>query len=53
MLILQLPLKRTVEERFNGVHVVPSVYSGTSLNRINWDGEPCGYAENPDNWIFL
>jgi hypothetical protein len=23
------------------------------LVRINWDGEPSGYAENPDNWIFL
>jgi len=23
------------------------------LIRINWDGEPSGYAENPDNWIFL
>jgi len=21
--------------------------------QINWDGEPSGYAENPDNWIFL
>jgi len=21
--------------------------------RINWDGEPSGYKENPDNWIFL
>jgi hypothetical protein len=23
------------------------------LIRINWDDEPSGYAENPDNWIFL
>jgi hypothetical protein len=29
------------------------LYSGTPLIRINWDGEPSGYAENPDNWIFL
>ena len=21
--------------------------------QINWDGELSGYAENPDNWIFL
>jgi len=28
-------------------------YSRTPLIRINWDGEPSGYAENPDNWIFL
>ena len=23
------------------------------LIRINWEGEPSGYAENLDNWIFL
>jgi len=28
-------------------------YSRTPLIRINWDGEPSGYAENPDNWIFF
>jgi hypothetical protein len=28
-------------------------YSRTPLFWINWDGEPSGYAENPDNWIFL
>jgi hypothetical protein len=27
-------------------------YSRTPLIRINLDGEPSGYAENPDNWIF-
>jgi len=27
--------------------------SRTPLIRINWDGEPSGYAENPGNWIFL
>jgi hypothetical protein len=21
--------------------------------RINWDSEPSGYTDNPDNWIFL
>jgi hypothetical protein len=25
----------------------------TPFLRINWDAEPSGYAENPDNWIFL
>ena len=25
----------------------------TPLIRINCDSEPSGYAENPDNWIFL
>jgi hypothetical protein len=29
------------------------VYSTTSLIRMNWHSEPSGYAENPDNWIFL
>jgi hypothetical protein len=24
----------------------------TPIIRINWDREPSGYAENPDNWIF-
>ena len=28
-------------------------YSITSPIRINCDGQPSGYAENPDNWIFL
>jgi len=30
-----------------------SLYSRTPLIRINWDDEPSGYAENPDNLIFL
>jgi hypothetical protein len=25
----------------------------TLHTRINWDGEPSGYAENPENLIFL
>ena len=28
-------------------------YSRTPLIRINWDGEPSGYTENTDKWIFL
>jgi hypothetical protein len=28
-------------------------YSITPLIRINWYRESSGYAENPDNWIFL
>jgi len=28
-------------------------YSRTPLIRINWDDEPAGYTENPDNWNFL
>jgi hypothetical protein len=27
--------------------------SKTQLIQTNWDGEPFGYAENPDNWIFF
>ena len=27
-------------------------YIRTPLIRINWDGEPSGYAGNTDNWIF-
>jgi len=30
-----------------------STYSRTALVRINWNSEPPGYAENPDNWIYL
>ena len=28
-------------------------YSRAPLLRINWDSEPSGYAENPDNLLFL
>ena len=28
-------------------------YSRTPLVRINWDGEPSGYAENLNIWIFF
>jgi hypothetical protein len=28
-------------------------YGVTTLIRINWEGGPSGYAENPDNWTFL
>jgi hypothetical protein len=28
-------------------------YFTIPLTRVNWDGEHFGYAENPDNWIFL
>jgi hypothetical protein len=28
-------------------------YSTRPSTRINWDAEPSGYAENPNNWIFL
>jgi hypothetical protein len=28
-------------------------YSVTPLTWINCEGEPSGYAENPDNWILI
>ena len=28
-------------------------YDRTPIIRINWNGEPSGYADNPDNWIFF
>jgi len=30
-----------------------STHTIIPLIRINWDGEPSGCVENPDNWIFL
>jgi hypothetical protein len=30
-----------------------SKHSRTILYRINWEGEPYGCAENPDDWGFL
>ena len=33
--------------------VWPYHYSKTPPVRIYWDGDQSGYAENPDNWIFL
>jgi hypothetical protein len=29
------------------------MYGRTPRIWINWDGEPSGYGENPDNWISL
>jgi hypothetical protein len=33
-------------------HSVETTYSKTALIRINWDGQPLGYAENPENFIL-
>jgi hypothetical protein len=33
--------------------VLGEKYSITPIIRINCDRQPSGYAENPDNWIFL
>jgi hypothetical protein len=48
-LTFSLPVEKEKYYEFSG----RSVYSRTPLIRINWDLEPSGYAENPDNWIFL
>ena len=29
------------------------LYSRIPLTHIKWDEETSGYADNPDNWIFL
>ena len=50
-LIQHLKYLRFAREVF--VCFISSTYSRTPLVRINWDGETTGYAENPDNWIFL
>ena len=42
-----------VSTRFGQMYIPTSNYSRTPLIRINSDDEPSGYAENPDNWIFL
>jgi hypothetical protein len=36
-----------------GLCKTSSSYSRTALIRINWDDEPFGCAESPDNWIFF
>jgi hypothetical protein len=38
-----------------GIKRRPSIskYSITPIIWNNWDRETFGYAENPDNWIFL
>jgi len=51
------PMKSSVQ-----VTLLPKLQNGTDslrtnsitpIIRNNWDGEPSGLAENPDNWIFL
>jgi hypothetical protein len=33
--------------------ILHDYYSTAPLILINWGGEPFGYAENPDYWVFL
>ena len=42
-----------IKEVFDITKIHGMEYSRTPTVRINWDGEPSGYAENPDNSIFL
>ena len=37
---------------YNG-HDTDYKYSVTPFIRINWDGEPSAYAEDPDDWIIF
>ena len=48
------PCGRTVVEKkpLIFIEVYFCSYIVTPLIRINWDGEPSYYTENPDNWIF-
>ena len=34
-------------------HTHTHTHNRAPLIRHNWDGEPSGLAENPDNWIFV
>jgi hypothetical protein len=45
-------LSQFLPSPFQMSHEVYITYGRTPLTRINWDVEPPGYAENPDNWIF-
>jgi hypothetical protein len=42
-----------LESDFKNECQLSIITSKVELIRINWDGEPSGYAENPNNWIFL
>ena len=42
-----------IKKVFDNTRIHGMEFSKTPIIRINWDGEPSGYAENPDNWIFL
>ena len=44
-------LERLIQSNTKLIHPI-YIYSRT-LIRINWDGEPSGYTENPDNGIFF
>ena len=41
-------------EHFSCLNILKgNTYGRSKLIGINWDGEPSGYSENSDNWIFL
>jgi hypothetical protein len=42
-----------MEQWWNGTDRGTPKYTRTPLIPINWDGKSSGYAENPNNWIFL
>jgi hypothetical protein len=44
---------QNITARYPSIFISAFYYGGTPLIRINWGGEPNGYAENPDNMIFI
>jgi len=42
-----------IKKVFDNTIIHGMEYSRTPIVRVNWDGEPTGYVENPDNGIFL
>jgi len=42
-----------IKKLFDNTRIHEIEYGRTPIVRINWDVKPSGYAENPDNWIFL
>ena len=46
------PLYDLLQPSAPSLYLENSIYRRTHI-RTDWDSEPCGYAENPDNWISL
>jgi len=45
--------KKMVIKMVQNISRFISQYSRTPIIQINWDGEPTGYEQNPNKWIFL
>jgi len=46
-------MKMVMEHWWNDTDTGEPKYGTASLIWNKWDGEPSGYAENPDNCIFI